>query len=698
MNVPWCICGFVLMPLLVTIGESAIALNTEKERVDLGASLRVDCTVSGGETFEGWFSPGGARVSDQEIERIHSDRNGDRYTLHVNNITVQDGGQYTCRGNTGNKIFLLWVTHIKVNTTQYLRIDGDAIIKVDVDGFPKPTVVWKKGNGELIPIVNDRYSVLEDFSLRISGMTPKDEGNYIFEVTQAALFRPFTIKAIAFSPPEIIQQPVPIKRYVTVGYNTSFTCIVTGFPKPTVQWINPGGREVDTFDPRYEIIGDTFYIYNIESNDKGNWTCRVTGGDVTIEAVATIIDVYTAPLVAEPSFPWVYWFELYRPASITCRANGKPPPTVVILKAGRIHPRMKMRPGAASIEFYLLREHDLGNYTCEAWGPARDSQGMPVVVNQSVALYTRDKPVINPGGSPKEIFSYVGNTQPVRINCDFISWPLANVTIWRGFYELTNGTDQATLYVWTYAWEDFGPYSCIGSNMFGEVNYTVWIRHATPPSKPENIEVNVTCDRAYFSWTPPSDTGGMDIERYVIDNGRGHRENTNDSYPLFYLWDLVPNTEYTITIRAMNRQGAGAPATVIFRTNATCVPKRPEVFSPVEYVLDRNFLDLRWKAPSNAKDWDGLYYRILVKDKEDYTNIGNTKVYSSIERVQRIGGLQRNMTYEIILWAVTPMDHYSEPTFTHYFVHPNAWGAAHALTASLWSILLAALIALSMRS
>jgi hypothetical protein len=64
----------------------------------------------------------------------------------------------------------------------------------------------------------------------------------------------------------------------------------------------------------------------------------------------------------------------------------------------------------------------------------------------------------------------------------------------------------------------------------------------------------------------------IQIDRYVIGTVGQVRNkfNTNDSYPEWKLNDLKANTEYRISIKAMNRQGAGLEGTVTFRTNATC--------------------------------------------------------------------------------------------------------------------------------
>lgn len=79
---------------------------------------------------------------------------------------------------------------------------------------------------------------------------------------------------------------------MTKGYNTSFTCIVDGEPKPTVRWLDPTGNPVSLFNPRYRIDNKTFFISDIQTSDKGKWTCEASVGQQKVLAVAEILDVY----------------------------------------------------------------------------------------------------------------------------------------------------------------------------------------------------------------------------------------------------------------------------------------------------------------------------------------------------------------------------------------------------------------------
>lgn len=54
---------------------------------------------------------------------------------------------------------------------------GTAIFKCRVDGDPKPKIIWMRDSLEL-PAKGDRYSIMEDGSLRIENSQDTDIGQY----------------------------------------------------------------------------------------------------------------------------------------------------------------------------------------------------------------------------------------------------------------------------------------------------------------------------------------------------------------------------------------------------------------------------------------------------------------------------------------------------------------------------------------
>ena len=64
------------------------------------------CTVTG-ETFEYWITPLGQEITTSTVGRITVSVTGDTYTLKIDTVTAQDGGQYRCQGSSNSQIFTL---------------------------------------------------------------------------------------------------------------------------------------------------------------------------------------------------------------------------------------------------------------------------------------------------------------------------------------------------------------------------------------------------------------------------------------------------------------------------------------------------------------------------------------------------------------------------------------------------------------
>ena len=68
-------------------------------RPSLGETTSSTCTVSGGETFLGWFKDNN-RISESTSASVHVTSNGiNKHTLNLVGVKVNYGGEYECRGN-----------------------------------------------------------------------------------------------------------------------------------------------------------------------------------------------------------------------------------------------------------------------------------------------------------------------------------------------------------------------------------------------------------------------------------------------------------------------------------------------------------------------------------------------------------------------------------------------------------------------
>ena len=65
-----------------------------------GNTIQPWCSVTDGETFDGWYDPKGIKITTDKSERKHVESIGDKHTLSIKNVDpAADGGIYQCRGN-----------------------------------------------------------------------------------------------------------------------------------------------------------------------------------------------------------------------------------------------------------------------------------------------------------------------------------------------------------------------------------------------------------------------------------------------------------------------------------------------------------------------------------------------------------------------------------------------------------------------
>ena len=81
----------------------------------VGKTFRVVCTMKDGENFVGWFDVKGnevtARLNPDELmrDKYYVEERGNKYTFVIQNTAVDDGGDYTCKGDRTESTFTLYI-------------------------------------------------------------------------------------------------------------------------------------------------------------------------------------------------------------------------------------------------------------------------------------------------------------------------------------------------------------------------------------------------------------------------------------------------------------------------------------------------------------------------------------------------------------------------------------------------------------
>lgn len=87
---------------------------------------------------------------------------------------------------------------------------------------------------------------------------------------------------------------------------------------------------------------------------------------------------------------------------------------------------------------------------------------------------------MNIKASPASVYSFLGNKEPVYIQCVFYGYPLADVKMYDNKNQkVANGTEKAVYKLITDKPEMFETsYTCIAINSYGKMNHTMQLKFA----------------------------------------------------------------------------------------------------------------------------------------------------------------------------------------------------------------------------
>ncbi|XP_005991811.1 obscurin-like protein 1 [Latimeria chalumnae] len=186
---------------------------------------------------------------------------------------------------------------------------ADAVLKCQISGDPRPTVIWERGTTLINPM--GRYQVLEDgiiYSLIISQVTVADSGQYICKAKNSIgeTYAAATLKveqvngddggfAGEDNQPLFLINPLSVK--VSRGDNVAFNCKISGKPRPVVVWEKDGKKLNEIFESTHFAVGyedgNWYYlkIFSSRPPDGGVYICRARNNfGETVAAAVLLVD------------------------------------------------------------------------------------------------------------------------------------------------------------------------------------------------------------------------------------------------------------------------------------------------------------------------------------------------------------------------------------------------------------------------
>ena len=206
---------------------------------------------------------------------------------------------------------------------------------------------------------------------------------------------------------------------------------------------------------------------------------------------------------------------------------------------------------------------------------------------------------------------------------------------------------------------------------------------ASPPGPPESVETTHGDAELKIDWSVPSNDGGEEITRYVIQWKSGE-EDYSDSRKLqteadqtsATITDLINGTEYTLRMYAVNSLGNGTPVEV------TATPSTIPGWPPTDLTVsacDRSLI-LSWKPSKDTGGSPILAFVIQWKSgTQDYDASSRQSIQEAASSFFALSDLQNDVEYTLRV-AAANINNYDADN--NVLVDTLSWSAEESGTAA----------------
>ncbi|PIO36593.1 hypothetical protein AB205_0081880 [Aquarana catesbeiana] len=333
-------------------------------------------------------SNGAVMTSSTRIQRFEVLDNG---TLHIQNLQLQDRGQYMCTAQNKHGIDKMTVTlavianQPKMLSSRYRDILiylGDTItLDCNATGIPTPHISWILPDRRIVRTVSTAEShimLLPNGSLSIKEVTFPDRGSYKCVASNVAGADSLTVKLQVSPLPPIIQQEKVENISLPQSHSIFIHCSAKGAPPPTIRWVLSDGTQVRPSQFAngniFVFPNGTLYIRNSSPRDIGKYEC-IAANVVGAARRIVHLDVKKYPLNAKitASSPQKTDVSYGGTLRLECSAAGDPWPRIMWrLPSKRLvdsffsfDSRIKTFANGTLI-IYSVTEKDAGDYLCMA--------------------------------------------------------------------------------------------------------------------------------------------------------------------------------------------------------------------------------------------------------------------------------------------------------------------------------------------
>nr|XP_055046951.1 protein sidekick-1 isoform X1 [Misgurnus anguillicaudatus]XP_055046954.1 protein sidekick-1 isoform X1 [Misgurnus anguillicaudatus] len=546
--------------------------------------------------------------------------------LTIINPTSTDVGMYVCEASLldsnvkpAEARAFLSITEVPYFTAEPKRkLLGEVEKTVDIQcqarGVPVPKLEWYKDAVPLSKLNNPRYKVISSMGLQVKRLQPSDVGIFqCFARNSAGEAQVHTYLDVTSIAPEFTAAPVDIT--VTDGAVATFTCQMSGAPKPAITWkrdsqiLASGSVQIQRFTL---LESGGLQIQPVILQDTGTYTCYAANSDGAINASASLT-VWSRTAISSP--PTDRRVIKGTTAILECGATHDPRVAVRYVWKKDEELVSQTRGGRINLQEGTLHisqtwSGDIGDYTCDVISQAgNDSKSARLEVielphsprNLQASLNSNDSRSVDlswmrpfDGNSP--LLHYVvelsENNSPWKVYLSDVEPTVTGAMV--------KGLTPARSYQFRVC-----AVNQVGKGQYSSETNRLMLREEPPSAPPKNIVASGRTNQSIMvQWQPPPEPQLNGVLRgYVLRYrlaglpGEYQQKNiTNPEINYCLITELIIWTQYEIQVASYTGAGLGVFSQPVTEYTLQGVPTAPPQGVEAKAV-NSTTIEFTWNPP-----------------------------------------------------------------------------------------------------
>ncbi|XP_076293134.1 neogenin protein frazzled isoform X7 [Lasioglossum baleicum] len=534
------------------------------------------------------------------------------------------------------------------------------------------SIQWLKDEHPL-ELDDSRMTVLPSGALEIDNVNILDVGSYRCNASSYGQYRLSNKAQLGLLTSDIDQEstpPVfiakPFRQVVVEGSTVTLECAANGYPKPSILWLKDGTAiDLASLDSRYQkVAASSLVINNAQEIDDGSYQCRAENEFDTLDAVADLIVQVPPRFIKKPEDKVA---SENQDLEFECEIYGKPEPKISWLKNGE---RITFNAYWQIINGYLringLLKIDAGIFQCIGTNSAGSVQAAArLTISQPNDTDSLESIEGSVPSAPRNLSLVIVTARFVTLRWQEPENTNGEIVRYKIYYKQEGAQRERVVNThqkleamipglqpsMTYQFRVVA-LNARGPGTSSEMLQVITLTEANVPGSPLNLEGQATSSVSItLSWEKPQVVNGR-ISKYLItfvegDNEDIIRETTSTMHELV---DLVPYTEYSIRVQAVNENGPGAFSRDIIVRTYSAQPTQPPHNVTVEPASPTSII-IRWEPPLEGQNGIITGYKIRYR-RHDRSSQPVTITTEGSQRSRVLTGLEKHVVYQVRICAL----------------------------------------------